>query len=505
MSAGAAAVQRVLDEAEEYRETAKEAVNRLAAMPPLEYEVVRQREADALGFRVSVLDAEVAKARPRPASGKAEAEQGHAVVLDEPKPWPDPVSGAEMLDAIAVEIKRYVVMPAAAVTAVALWIAHAYLLDRFVVSPRLAITSPEKRCGKTTLLDVLDRLTPKAVRTASLTAPVTFRLVESCGPTLLIDEFDATSLDDDALRGILNDGHRRGGHTPRCVGDGNEVRLFATYCAVAIALIGDLPATLTDRSISIRLQRRRKDEPVEKFRIGRTAQLDVLARKIARWASDNTVAVGAADPVMPAGMHDRAEDNFEPLLAIADVAGGDWPDKARQAARALASSDDGDTSVGGQLLSDIKAIFAERRNTDWLPSEEIAGTLGKIEGRPWGEFGRSGKPITANGLARLLKPFGIRPGKAREDGYTPGVRGYALASFKDAFSRYLPPDTPSVSGDADPNRHNRHTPGESSISEDSQPPQTEVGVAVGISPKPSDSGGCGGCGGCEGEPWQEEI
>jgi hypothetical protein len=316
---------------------------------------------------------------------------------------------------------------------------------------------------------------------------------------------------DDGLRGVLNAGHRRGGTVLRAVGDDFEPREFAIYCAAAIAVIGDLPETLADRSILIRLHRRRKDELVEKFRIRRTERLDMLARQIARWAADKTVAVRAADPAMPEGMHDRAEDNWEPLLAIADVAGGDWPDKARQAARALASAaDNGDTSVGGQLLSDIKAIFAERGNADWLPSEEIAGTLGKTEGRPWGEFGRSGKPITANGLARLLRPFGIHSGKAREEGYTPGTRGYALASFKDVFARYLPAsssdrsDTP-VPRDTATNRHNRHTPTNSSVSEDSQPPQTGVGVAVGIGPKPSDSAGCGGCGGCEGETWQEEV
>jgi putative DNA primase/helicase len=491
MSAGVAAAQSVLDAAEEYRETTEETVARLAKLPPLEYDQMREKEAAILGVRVTTLDAEVSKARPQPVKVKGDDKQGRAVSFDEPTPWPQAVDGAELLDAIAVEVRRYVVMAAAAMTAIALWIVHTYLLDGFMISPRLAITSPEPRCGKTTLLRVLERLTPKAMRAASLTAPVAFRLVELRQPTLLIDEYDATSLGDDALRGILNDGHQRGGCTPRCVGDGNEVRLFATYCAVAIALIGDLPATLTDRSIPIRLQRRRKDELVEKFRIRQTERLDMLARQIARWAADNTLTVGAADPAMPVGMHDRAEDNWEPLLAIADVVGGDWPDKARQAARAFASSDDGDTSVGGQLLSDIKAIFAERRNADWLPSEEIAGALGQMEWPPWGEFGRSGKPITANGLARLLKPFGIRPGKAREDGYTPGTRGYALASFKDAFARYLSPETFARRANTATQPPQRHTPRDSSASEDSQPPQTEGDLAVGIGKKSSDSAVCG--------------
>jgi putative DNA primase/helicase len=434
--------------------TLNEAVARLAKLSPLEYEQVRKQEAKVLGIqRVTILDAEVEKARPQPVGGKAEAKQGRAVTFDEPKPWPDPVDGAKLLDAIAVEVRRYVVMAPGAVITVALWVMHSYLIGKFMISPRLAITSPEKRCGKTTLLDVLERLVNKALKSASLTAAVAFRVVEMCQPTLLIDEADTFLLGDDVLRGILNDGHRRGGRSLRCVGDDAEVRAFGTYSAVAIALIdkkrrasgekmgGTLHATLADRSVPIRLKRRRKDELVEKFSIGRTERLEALARQIVRWAADNSKKVEDACPMMPAGMNDRAEDNWLPLLSIAHVAGGHWPERARQAALALAGDDD-DTSDGVVLLADIKEIFA-KRSVDRFSSKDLVDALRELEGRPWAE-GQNGRPLTQNGLADLLKPYGVPTGKTVRIGEkTP--KGYKLQWFADAFGRYLPPDTPSQS------------------------------------------------------------
>jgi putative DNA primase/helicase len=532
-STGVAVAQRVLDEAEEYRETPEEVVVRLAKLPPLDYERVREKEADALAVRVTVLDAEVAKARPQPVQAKGDGKQGRAVTFREPLPWPEPVNGAELLDALAKAITSFVVMADDAATAVALWSVHTYLLDGFVISPRLAITSPEKRCGKTTLLDVLERLVKRPRNAASLTASVVFRTVEAHQPTLLIDEADTFMAGDDGLRGVLNAGHRRGGTVLRAVGDDFEPREFAVYCAAAIAVIGDLPETLADRSIPVPLKRRRKDEKVEKFRHGRTAQLDVLARRIARWAADNAVAIGAARPAMPVGMHDRAEDNWEPLLAIADLAGGHWPEEARQAARTFAPTDDGDSSVGSELLADIKVIFAERGNPHWLPSEGIVGELGKMEGRRWSEW-RNGKPLTQNALARELGKFNtgiegcyIRPIKRD------GKRGYDLTVFQDAFGRYLQPDTPpspadtvaqpsnrpkpqkpaicalpdapSVLADAGVQPSNRPKSRDSAVFDDFQPSETEADRTVGIGRKPNESAKTDGWTVEEGEPWAEEI
>ena len=307
-------------------------ISHLAKLSTLEYERERKAAAKRLNVRAPTLDRLVDAEREQFDDG---SKQGRALSLPEPRPWPEPVSGAELLEALAVSIREYVVMSDCAVVAAALWVLHTFLLDCFVVSPRLAITSPEKGCGKTTLLDVLSHLVLRALSTASVTTAAVFRVVEMQRPTLLIDEADTFLSENEALRGILNSGHRQGGSVIRTVGEDFEPRIFSTYSPCAIALIGKLPGTLADRSVPVDLRRRRPDEAVEAFRFDRTGRLDQLARKAARWAIDHSDHVRGADPDMPAGIFNRAADNWRPLLAIADAAGGEWPRRARRAAEFL--------------------------------------------------------------------------------------------------------------------------------------------------------------------------
>jgi putative DNA primase/helicase len=408
---------------------ADEEIRRLATLGKLEYERERKGAAERLKVRTSALDPLVAAERGQFDEG---SKQGRALSLLEPEPWPEPVNGGELLDALAASIRRYVVMSSHAADTAALWVLHTYLLEYFGVSPRLAITSPEKRCGKTTLLDVLSCLVMRPLSTANATASAIFRVVEMHEPTLLIDEADTFLSENEDLRGILNSGHRQGGSVIRTVGKDFEPRVFSTYSACAIALIGKLPATLTDRSVPIDLRRRRPDEAVEAFRFDSTSPLDQLARQAARWVADNGNQIRSANPEMPAGVFNREADNWRPLLAIADAAGGEWPARARRAVQGAAGKDDQSARV--TLLADIRAIFAER-HTDRLPSAELVEALVAIEGRPWAEW-KAGKAISANGLARLLAPFAIKPSTIRTSGGTP--KGYQLAQFDDAFARYLP-------------------------------------------------------------------
>jgi putative DNA primase/helicase len=405
-------------------------ISRLAKLGKLEYERERKEAAKRLSIRPLILDRLVAAERHEFDDDK----QGRTLSLHEPEPWPERVNGADLFDELSSAIRRHVVMPDWAADTAALWIGHTYLVDCFGISPRLAIASPEKRCGKTTLLDVLSRLVLRPLPTANATTSAIFRVVEMQQPTLLIDEADTFLSENEGLRGILNSGHRQGGAVIRTVGDDFEPRAFSTYSACAIALIGKLPATLTDRSVSIDLRRRRPDESIDVFRFDHTGSLDQLARNAARWAIDHADDVRGAEPDMPAGLFNRAADNWRPLLAIADVAGGAWPARARRAVQSLAAAGDDDQSASIALLADIRAIFAERR-TDRLPSAELVDALIAIEGRPWAEW-KAGKPITANGLARVLKPFRIKPGTIRTSVGTP--KGYQLAQFDDAFARYLP-------------------------------------------------------------------
>jgi putative DNA primase/helicase len=334
--------------------------------------------------------------------------QGRALSLSEPQPWPQPISGAELLAALSAAIRRHVVMSDYEADTAALWTVHTFLLDCFGISPRLAITSPEKQCGKTTLLDVLKKLVWRPLETVNASASAIFRVVEMAQPTVLIDEADTFLADNEELRGILNSGHRKGGSVLRTVGEDFEPRSFSTYSACAIALIGKLPGTLADRSVPIALRRRRPDEAVTSFRFDRTADLDELASKAARWAADNTDRIRSSDPDMPVQMFNRAADNWRPLLAIADAAGAEWSVRARRAAqKSVGAAAGDDQSRGVQLLADVRAILTDR-DTDRMRSADLVAALVAIEGHPWAEW-KAGRSITQNGLARMLKPFGIAP------------------------------------------------------------------------------------------------
>jgi putative DNA primase/helicase len=291
-------------------------IRRLAKLGKLEYERERTEAAKQLNVRKQILDRLIRAERH-----EFDEKQGRTLTLDDPEPWPDPVNGANLFDDLSAAIRRHIVMPDWAADTVALWAAHSYLVDCFGISPRLALTSPEKGCGQTTLLDVLSSIVIRPLSTANATASVIFRVVEVRRPTLLIDEADTFLSEKEELRGILNSGHRQGGSVIRTVGEDFEPRSFSTFAACAIALIGKLPSTISDRSVPIKLRRRRADEPAESFRFDRTEHLDRLRRKLARWAADVADRVRETDPDMPAGMFNRAADNWRPLLAIADVAG----------------------------------------------------------------------------------------------------------------------------------------------------------------------------------------
>ncbi len=405
-------------------------ISRLARLGIVEYERDRKNAAERLNIRIQILDRLVAAKREK---SNDDGKQGHALSLPEAEPWPNLVNGGKLLDDLATAIRRHVVMPHSSADTAALWTVHSYFLDVVPISPRLAITSPEKQCGKTTLLDVLHRLVWRPLPIANASTSAIFRVVEMQRPTLLIDEIETFLPEKEELRGILNSGHRRGGSVIRTVGEDFEPRSFSTYSACALALIGKLPGTITDRSVTIELQRRRLDELIEPFRFDRIEHLHRLARMAARWAMDNAERIRDADPDMPAGVFNRTADNWRPLLAIADAAGGEWSDRARRAVQCIAPSNDG-RSIGVRLLTDIRSIFAEQ-DLDRIPSGKLVEALVILEGRPWAEWGKASKPITQNSLARLLAPFKIRPDGIRVGDDTP--KGYYCRQFADAFDRYL--------------------------------------------------------------------
>jgi Protein of unknown function (DUF3631) len=409
----------------------------LSALSPVDYDRARIQEAEKLGIRVGTLDDEVDKFRP---DCNAKFRAGRALVLPTPEPWPESVEGPALLAELASGIICFVVLPWESAVASALWIVHAYVFEAFSISPRLAITAPEKQCGKTTLLSLIEALVPKPLLASNITAAATFRAIEEWKPTLLIDEADTFLGENNELRGVLNSGHRRNGQVIRTVsvGDSHELGLFSTFCPIAIASIGKLPSTLEDRSVVISMRRALPDERFSRFDQMAADALAPLASRAKRWADDNLETLGKSDPEVPAELHGRAADNWRPLLAIADLAGDGWPRWARKAAISLSARGD-DGSVRIQLLTDIRVILDER-NVDRISSAELVQALCTIEGRPWQDW-KAGRPITANQLARQLAPFGIKPKTMRIT--KEPVKGYDRSDFTDAFTRYLPQRAPA--------------------------------------------------------------
>ena len=370
---------------------------------------------------------------------ESDEEESKGLDLRDPALWPEPVDGAVMLDEITAVVSRFLSASKHTFKAIALWIVYTYAFDLFDISPLLAITSPEKRCGKTTLLTLLYALAPRPLAVANITPSALFRTVEKYQPTLLIDEADSFLTDNEELRGILNSGHRKAtSYIIRTTGEDYEPRRFTTWSPKAIALIGALPGTLEDRAIIIRLQRKRANDNIERLRFDRLGEFEHLRRRSARWVDEMKKQLRAADPDIPSEItNDRARDNWRPLFAIADTAGGDWPREARIIARTMAGEKPDSESARTLLLGDLKVIFAEDRER--LTSDEIIQSLIEMESRPWAEY-KSGKALSKVGLARLLKPFGVEPTKWRERDQT--QRGYLRNDFEDVFARYLMIESP---------------------------------------------------------------
>jgi putative DNA primase/helicase len=378
-----------------------------------------------------VVDAAFKEQRSQQAQG-----QGDGLAFREVEPWPDPVDGEVLAADLTDFIGRAVYTSRESLHAMALWSIHSYGLDLCDISPILAISSPAKRCGKTTTLERLGMITCRPLSCSNLTAAVVFRVLQSHRPTLLIDEGDTFLSKSDELRGVLNGSHRRtSAFVLRCVGDDHEVKQFATWSPKAIALIDRLPATLEDRSILVGLQRKPqkvvlKDLPRREV----AAQAARLSRKIQRWVLDHATELQNAPPFTHPRLHDRACDNWGPLMAIARAISAACEARAVEAAVALAAAvDHEEVAHEEQLLRDLKDLF-EQSGRDRIPSAEIVQHLVDREDRPWVEW-RVGKPITPRQLAAVLRGFGAKPKKLRLGAMT--ANGYELGDLQEAFKRYL--------------------------------------------------------------------
>jgi putative DNA primase/helicase len=420
---------------------------------------------------------------------------GSIFEMPEIEPWPEPVDGAALLSELRRVFGRFVVLPKWADDALALWTLHTYAFQSRDVSTYVGLESPEKRCGKTTLLTVLSELVNRPVVAANISSSALFRVIEEVRPTLLIDEADTFLQGNDELRGILNCGYTRktayvvrvasrsspsplrnegergrscetaspplgeragvrgrssvhhsleglgtgeanfreihGEREPDAVAGGaSRLVRYSCWCPKIMAAIGRLPDTLADRCIVVRMQRKTGSETCERLK-----NLDAtpLRRQCARFAQDHAQTIARAQPELPAQMNDRAGDIWEPLLALADLAGGPWPELARQAAVGLAASAQEHSPISA-LLFDIAVQFVHA-GAGRIFSRDMVLRLNNSPDRPWAMM-RHGKAINEPWLSEQLRHYGIRPRTMRIGTRT--AKGYAGEDFTDIFRRYVP-------------------------------------------------------------------
>ena len=426
-----------------------ELINNLFKAPQgIEFHRQRDEAARELKVPKAAIDAELQVRR------EAVLLHGHWHV----EPWSEPVDGDSLLREIIRRTRRHVVCAPDVSLTSSLWVMFSWVHDEAAVhSPILLVTSPEAECGKTTLLNLISYLSPRALASVEISKAALYRSIQLWQPSFIIDEFDnvlaAKDGDKAELRSVINSGHTRGQGVIRCITDEHRPELFSTFAPKAIGMVGrKLPVTTLSRCIIVELRRRAKDERIDEVAHQDDSELADLRRRLRRWSMDNADALRNAMVPMPAGFRNRRANNWRLLFAIADLCSGaeDWGDKARLAAINLEGASD-ISSIGVRLLADIKRIFDED-GCDSILSATLVTRLKEDQEAPWAEWNH-GKGLTQNSLAVLLGGGGGR-GRGSRGGFgirskdvhpSPSVhgKGYERAQFQQPWASYLPEDTSS--------------------------------------------------------------
>lgn len=354
-------------------------------------------------------------------------------------PWSSSVDGAQLLDEMTTLIRRYVIADQGTIDAAALWVVLTWFIDVVKVAPIANITAPEMRCGKSILLGVLSKMSNRPLPVSNIAPAALFRAVDLWSPTLLIDEVDSFLDAHDEARGIINAGFtRESAFVVRCVGDDHKPTRFNVWGAKALCGIGRVANTLEDRSIPLRLRRKKTGEKTEKLRRAGDREFEQIRAKLARFAEDNRERVASLVPDEIEGLSDRANDCWDPLLAIAMVAGGEWVQRSKKAAIELHGIEEEAPTLNVELLVDIKEICESPNvySAGKIFSVDLLDALLSDDEKRWATYNR-GKPITPKQIADRLKGFGIKSKQIRIGGQT-GKRGYEIGQFRDAWQRYLP-------------------------------------------------------------------
>ncbi len=416
----------------EPKQSDAEIIARLASLRPMDYDRLRKEEAKAMGVQLKTLDEMVKAARD-------EHDGRDRLPFTDVEPHDEPIDPALLFDDVADIILRFIVLDQEQADAATLWVAHTYLTEVADNSPLAIINAPEKACAKTLFQTLIGRMSYRPLPASNASLSALFRAVERWGPTILIDEADTFFRDNSELHGMVNAGYQRGGFVLRseAAGDNFEPRMFSVYGAKSIAGIAlerHLPDSTMSRGIVFNLRRKLPHETVERMRHADGRMFERIAAKMTRFANDYSQQVRLARPRLPDELSDRAQDNWEPLLAIAECAGPEWLQRATAAALKLSSASEASASTGNELLADIQQVF-QGRSSSKISTVNLIEALVLDDEKSWATYNR-GKPLSPRQLAQKLAIYGIGSKTVRLSPLlTP--KGYDLDQFADAFARYL--------------------------------------------------------------------
>jgi hypothetical protein len=362
----------------------------------------------------------------------------------------DFLGGTGLVVEAATFLATYVVLPAESLIVIVAWVLAAWLGQKWDRFPHLAVTSPEKRCGKTRLMQLLELLVPNPYNTTNISPAAIYRLIELRQPTLLLDEAQSISRRgseaSEVIRELFNAGIDRNAKVLRVGGEGrDQIQEFRVYSPKVIALIGDLDSVLADRCLPIRMMRKTDADEVAHYR---SRVVDPVGRKIGEklgaWAAQHADEVAKVyDGLEPFALaNDRMAELLLPLQAVLTLENPAQLETLEEYAASLDARDKEleSMSPGVRLLWACRAIFNQGVRKDnprcFLETVTLILELAQRTEEPWSTFTR-GDAITPEALANLLRPYGIKSERAMKYGKQT-QRGYFKFRFVEAWGRYLP-------------------------------------------------------------------
>jgi putative DNA primase/helicase len=369
-----------------------------------------------------------------------------------------PAKGVGIVAEVAVFLRCHIVLPPVLILVITAWVLAAWLSDAWDRFPHLAITSPDRRCGKTRLLDLLKLITPNAYCTSNISCAALYRLIELKRPTLLLDEAQSirrrASEVSEVLRELLNAGIDRDAKVLRVGGESNsEIQEFGIYAPKVIALIGELDGVLADRCLPIDMRRKTVADTIQPYRSRIVEPIGkALHAKLEHWAKKYAKRVAAIYDHLEAFAirNDRMAELLLPLQAVLKVADPASLKLLESYAHSLDERDRDTVSPGVQLLAACREIVGRNKiavATGFISTQSLLTALMQRDWEPWCHWSQ-GRAMTPHALGDLLRPFSIRASRNRNQ----TARGFIVRDFEEAWVRYLPPrPSPEAAKTAKPN------------------------------------------------------